>query len=82
MESSIKAFVDRIEATGQGKERLAALIIQDQKGNFHTVHVPLQFLPAEIKEGEWLQITFTLDPSARDQTLKEVQDLLRELSEE
>ncbi|MGI5864391.1 MAG: DUF3006 domain-containing protein [Myxococcales bacterium] len=49
---SSKACIDRFEKTADGKT-LAVLLVGDEE---KIVNVPLEKLPAGVKEGDWLQV--------------------------
>jgi hypothetical protein len=70
---SVKAFVDRIE------EGLAVILLSEGDGQFDA---PLRILPPETKAGDHLIITFQLDPESRAETLRNISELTRRLTED
>jgi len=46
-----RAFVDGLE---EGKARL---LLEDAHGEWQTYHLPAAVLPADVKEGSWLELT-------------------------
>jgi hypothetical protein len=52
----VRAFVDRIE-TLEGGDRIAVLVIRWREGDYFTWLVPLDWLPPETKESDWLEVT-------------------------
>ncbi len=77
----IRAFVDRIETTENG-ERLAVLLIRLSEGDYLQWLCPLQWLPPDTREGDWLRLEFAPDADAKAETRSEIEALLQELQEE
>jgi len=69
----LKAFVDRIESG------LAVIMLSDGSGI--QFDMPLQYLPPGIKAGDHLVIIFQLDPESREETLRNISELKRQLTE-
>jgi len=73
MKKVTKAFLDRIEGD-------IAVLYLDEDETFK-VDIPVQFLPANIKEGITLKLTIDIDKKNTEKTGKEVEDLRRSLIE-
>ena len=69
----IKAFVDRIESD------LAVILLSDGSGV--QFDLPLKYLPPDTKPGDHLVISFQLDPESREATLRNIEELKRQLTE-
>ncbi len=69
----IKAYVDRIESG------LAVILFSDGGGEFD---LPLEYLPPGTEAGDHLLITFQLDPEGREETLRNIAELKKELTKE
>ncbi len=69
----IRAFVDRIESG------FAVIVFSD--GGGVQFDLPIEYLPAGAKAGDHLVITFQLDPESRDETLRNIEELKRQLTE-
>jgi len=69
----IRAFVDRIELG------LAVIVLSDGSGI--QFDMPLQYLPPGTKAGDHLVISFHLDPESREETLQNISELKRRLTE-
>lgn len=76
-----RLFVDRIETTERG-EHIAVLLVPLDEGDYLEWLCPAEWLPADTREGSWLQVEFTLDEATRTEIRQEIEDLLRELQEE
>jgi hypothetical protein len=70
----IKAFVDRIESG------LAVIFLSDGSGV--QFDLPLEYLPPGTKVGDHLVITFQLDPESREETLRNIAELKKRLTED
>jgi len=69
----IKAFVDRIESD------LAVILLSDGSGV--QFDLPLKYLPPDTEAGDHLVISFQLDPESREATLRNIEELKRQLTE-
>lgn len=69
----IKAFVDRIESG------LAVILLSD--GGGVQFDLPLKYLPPGLMAGDHLVISIQLDPESKETTLRKVEDLKRQLTE-
>lgn len=74
----VRAFVDRIETLENG-ERVAVLVVRWQVGDYFTWVVPVEWLPPETKESDWLQVSFEPDIETRERTHQQVEQVLKEL---
>ncbi|MGH9754791.1 MAG: DUF3006 domain-containing protein [Blastocatellia bacterium] len=70
----IRAFVDRIESG------LAVILLSDDSGV--QFDLPLEYLPPGTEAGDHLVITFQLDPESREETLRSVSELKRQLTKD
>jgi hypothetical protein len=70
----IKAFVDRIESN------LVVIALGDGSGV--QFDLPIRYLPAGVKPGDHLTISFKLDPASAAATLQNVSELKRQLTED
>lgn len=70
----IRAFVDRIESG------LAVILLSDGSGV--QFDLPLEYLPPGTEAGDHLLITFQLDPESREETLRNIAELKRRLTED
>lgn len=70
----IKAFVDRIESG------LAVILLSDGSGV--QFDLPLKYLPPGIEAGDHLTITFQLDPQSREETLRSITELKKQLTKD
>ena len=67
----MKVAIDRIEGT------IAVLIVDgNDDENFH---LPVKYLPDGVKEGDHLQVSFSLDTESRDSARNRVEALLSKL---
>lgn len=73
MKKVIKAYLDRIEGN------IAVLYLD--KGESIKVDFPLKFLPANIKEGTYLKLTFDIDKKSGEKIAKEIENLRKNLME-
>ena len=70
----IEAFVDRIESN------LAVIALGDGSGV--QFDLPIRYLPAGAKPGDYLTISFQLDPASAATTLQNISELRRQLTED
>ena len=70
----IRAFVDRIESG------LAVILLSDGSGV--QFDLPLEYLPPGTEAGDHLVITFQLDPESREETLRNIAELKKRLTED
>jgi hypothetical protein len=70
----IKAFVDRIESG------LAVILLSDGSGV--QFDLPLEYLPPGTEAGDHLVITFQLDPESREETLRSIAELKKQLTKD
>jgi hypothetical protein len=70
----IRAFVDRVESG------LAVIMLSDGSGV--QFDLPLEYLPPGTEAGDHLVITFQLDPESREETLRNIADLKKRLTED
>jgi len=70
----IKAFVDRIESG------LAVILLSDGSGV--QFDLPLKYLPLDVQAGDHLTISFQLDPESREETLRNIEELKKKLTED
>jgi hypothetical protein len=68
------AVIDRFETTASG-QKLAVLLVGK---NERTMDVPVSRLPANIKEGDWLDVTLKNDKLTEAKVNKEATDAARE----
>jgi hypothetical protein len=81
-----KACIDRFEKTESGKT-LAVLLVGDQE---KVMNVPLDQLPAGVKEGDWLKVEIkgdklvsaAADPQETETRRQEIQDLFESVVEQ
>ncbi len=73
-----RVFVDRIETTERG-ETLAVLLIRVGEGDYLQWLCPLEWLPPDTREGDWLQVEFRSDAETKQAVKDEIEALLREL---
>ncbi|MCX7992235.1 MAG: DUF3006 domain-containing protein [Fimbriimonadales bacterium] len=77
----IRAFVDRVETTERG-DLLAVLLIRLAEGDYLQWLCPLEWLPPNTREGDWLRVEFTPDAEAQAEMRTDIESLLQELQEE
>ncbi|MCS6919722.1 MAG: DUF3006 domain-containing protein [Fimbriimonadales bacterium] len=77
----IRAFIDRIEPTETGAP-LAVLLIRLGEGDYLQWLCPVEWLPAGVREGDWLQIEFRPDAQTQQAMRSEIEALLDELQKE
>jgi hypothetical protein len=70
----IKAFIDRIESG------LAVILLSDDSGV--QFDLPLKYLPPGVQAGDHLTISFQLDPESREETLRSIAELKKQLTED
>jgi len=70
----MKAFVDRIEND-------MAVLLLGEDGNVQ-VNVPLSWLPPDVSEGIYLDVTFTVDKDTTKRAKDDVQALLESMDNE
>jgi hypothetical protein len=70
----IRAFVDRIESG------VAVILLSDGSGV--QFDLPLEYLPPGTEAGDHLVITFQLDPESREETLRNITELKKRLTED
>ena len=70
--SSIKVFIDRVEGD------LAVIVLyDDDKVKFN---LPVKYLPEAIGEGDYLQLTFTVDKESHEEEKQKIDNLLKKLT--
>ena len=69
--SSHKVVIDRIEG-----DKAVIVLYEDDSVKFN---LPTSFLPEGVKEGEHLQIDFSVDEDSREAQKKRIGDLLKDL---
>ena len=69
--AKMKVYLDRIE-----DEVATVVLYEDDKVKFN---LPVRYLPAEAKEGDYFQLTFKKDKQSRAAEKKKADDLLNEL---
>lgn len=70
---AVKVEIDRLEGD------LAVLVLaDDDKVKFN---LPLKYLPEGVESGDHLTMSFKIDKESRAQVQREVEDLLRELTD-
>jgi hypothetical protein len=74
----VRAFVDRIE-TLEGGDRIAVLVLRWREGDYFTWLVPLDWLPPETKESDWLEVTFEIDTESKARTQQAIEQVMKEL---
>jgi hypothetical protein len=74
----VRAFVDRIE-TLEGGDRIAVLVIRWREGDYFKWIVPLDWLPPETKESDWLEVTFEIDTESKARTQQAIEQVMKEL---
>jgi hypothetical protein len=77
----IRAFVDRIETTEDGNS-LAVLLIRLAEGEYLQWLCPLEWLPPNTREGNWLRVEFSPDAETQAEMRSEIESLLQELQGE
>jgi hypothetical protein len=77
----IRAFVDRIETTEDG-DSLAVLLIRRTEGEYVQWLCPLEWLPPNTREGDWLRVEFSPDAETQAEMRSEIESLLQELQGE
>ena len=70
----IKVFIDRIESG------LAVILLSDGSGV--QFDLPLEYLPPGTEAGDHLVITFQLDPESREETLRSIAELKKQLTKD
>ncbi len=70
----IRAFIDRIESG------LAVILLSDGSGV--QFDLPLEYLPPGTEAGDHLVITFQLDPESREETLRSIAELKKQLTKD
>ena len=70
----MKVIVDRIE------DSIAVLVVSDN--DEVSFNLPLAYLPAGLKAGDHLEVTFEIDSKSREAAERRVKDLLGELTKE
>lgn len=68
----MKAVIDRIEDG-------VAVLLFEEKGLF--VNIPIALLPQDVKEGDWLNITWRVDKNTTRDMYRKNKDLLEKLIE-
>jgi hypothetical protein len=68
----MKVVIDRIE------ESLAVLLVADN--DEIGFNLPLSYLPEGVKEGDHLDVKFTIDTQSREETERRAKELLRDLT--
>lgn len=76
-----RLFVDRIETTERG-ESIAVLLVPVGEGEYLHWLCPLEWLPPDTREGQWLRIEFTPDAETQSELRREIENLLQELQGE
>jgi len=74
----VRAFVDRVETLEDG-ERVAVLVVRWRPGDYFTWIAPLEWLPPDTKESDWLQIAFEPDLETQQRAQQQVEQTLKEL---
>lgn len=77
----IRVFVDRIETT-EGGDSIAVLMIRLAEGEYLQWLCPLEWLPPNTREGDWLRIEFSPDAETQAEMRSEIESLLQELQGE
>ena len=68
----MKVVIDRIEGS------VAVLMVADDESV--QFNLPVAYLPAGVKEGDHLEVNFTIDPEGRKAAERRVEDLLKDLT--
>lgn len=76
----LKIYVDRIETLKAGG-KIAALRVEWEDFSAEWL-VPLDALPNEVQEGDWLDVRFETDPALRKERRAHIERLQRELNQD
>jgi hypothetical protein len=73
-QSTIHAAIDRFE----GDDKVYAVI---ELPDLDHALIPAQFIPSNANEGDWLEITFKIDPAKKEEIKNEIINLQKKASQ-
>ena len=76
----ITAYLDRIEELEDGSAT-AVFLVEDDEDEYRQFVLPADFLPEDVDEGEYLNITISRDVEKTTESLEEARMLLKNLEE-
>ena len=76
----ITAYLDRIEELEDGSAT-AVFLVEDDDDEYRQFVLPADFLPEDVDEGEYLNITISRDVEKTTESLEEARMLLKNLEE-